>query len=95
MNLLDMDVKSMLIYSFIIIKIKKIGFFSTTFIGGEDDRDLKNLRLADIEIVCTLGVGGFGRVELVNTDFYIVRFEKSLYHRYKIQEIRRNIVLNK
>jgi hypothetical protein len=42
-------------------------YFSTTFISGEDERDLKNLRLADIEIVCTLGVGGFGRVELVNT----------------------------
>ncbi len=41
--------------------------FSTTFISGEDERDLKNLRLADIEIVCTLGVGGFGRVELVNS----------------------------
>jgi cGMP-dependent protein kinase len=47
------------------IKIKKSAFFSTTFISGEDERDLKNLRLADIEIVCTLGVGGFGRVELV------------------------------
>ncbi len=40
-------------------------YYSTTFISGEDERDLKNLRLADIEIVCTLGVGGFGRVELV------------------------------
>ncbi|CAF1362888.1 unnamed protein product [Adineta steineri] len=30
-----------------------------------DERDLKNLRLADIEIICTLGVGGFGRVELI------------------------------
>ncbi|CAF1086523.1 unnamed protein product [Rotaria sp. Silwood1] len=38
---------------------------TTTFIGGEDERDLQNLRLSDIEIVCTLGVGGFGRVELV------------------------------
>ncbi|CAF0735498.1 unnamed protein product [Adineta steineri] len=34
--------------------------------NGEDERDLKNLRLADIEIISTLGVGGFGRVELVN-----------------------------
>lgn len=40
-------------------------FSSTTFISGEDERDLKNLRLADIEILCTLGIGGFGRVELV------------------------------
>jgi hypothetical protein len=40
--------------------------FSTTFVSGEDDRDLANLRLADVEIVCTLGVGGFGRVELVS-----------------------------
>ena len=26
---------------------------------------MKNLRLVDIEIISTLGVGGFGRVELV------------------------------
>lgn len=39
---------------------------NTTFISGEDERDLKNLRLADVEIVCTLGVGGFGRAELVH-----------------------------
>ncbi|CAF1524292.1 unnamed protein product [Adineta ricciae] len=39
---------------------------NTTFISGEDERDLKNLRLADIEIISTLGVGGFGRVELAN-----------------------------
>jgi hypothetical protein len=32
----------------------------------DDERDLQSLRLADIEIVSTLGVGGFGRVELVN-----------------------------
>lgn len=31
-----------------------------------DERSLENLRLADIEIITTLGVGGFGRVELVN-----------------------------
>ncbi|CAF0957572.1 unnamed protein product [Adineta ricciae] len=31
----------------------------------DDERDLKNLRLVDIEIISTLGVGGFGRVELV------------------------------
>ncbi|CAF3062860.1 unnamed protein product [Rotaria socialis] len=37
----------------------------TTSTSGEDERDLKNLRLSDIEIVCTLGLGGFGRVELV------------------------------
>jgi len=45
-------------------------FPSTTFISGEDERDLKNLRLSDIEIVCTLGVGGFGRVELVKKKFH-------------------------
>ncbi|CAF1025239.1 unnamed protein product [Didymodactylos carnosus] len=38
---------------------------NTTFISGEDERDLKNLRLADLEILSTLGVGGFGRVEFV------------------------------
>jgi hypothetical protein len=51
----------------------KINFFSsTTFISGEDERDLKNLRLSDIEIVCTLGVGGFGRVELVKKKFHFL-----------------------
>lgn len=49
--------------------------FSTTFISGEDERDLKNLRLADIEIVCTLGVGGFGRVELVKEKNYFNNFK--------------------
>jgi hypothetical protein len=44
--------------------------FSTTFISGEDERDLQNLHLADIEIIVTLGVGGFGRVELVNNWFF-------------------------
>lgn len=62
-----MHVNSMLI-NWLILKIKKFFFCRTTFISGEDDRDLKNLRLADIEIICTLGVGGFGRVELVKKD---------------------------
>ena len=57
-----MHVKSKSIHSLIAMNINVC---STTFITGEDERDLKNLRLADIEIVCTLGVGGFGRVELV------------------------------
>jgi hypothetical protein len=64
MNPFDMHVKSMLIDLF--HHWKQNNFCcSTTFISGEDERDLVNLRLADIEIVSTLGVGGFGRVELV------------------------------
>ena len=31
----------------------------------DDQRDLQTLRLADMEIISTLGIGGFGRVELV------------------------------
>lgn len=52
---------------------------STTFIGGEDERDLKNLRLADIEIISTLGVGGFGRVELVRRLFARLPISEPLF----------------
>lgn len=54
---------------------KSISGFLATFLrissalslsSVEDQRDLQSLRLADIEIISTLGVGGFGRVELVN-----------------------------
>jgi len=65
MNPFDMHVKSMLIENY--DRFELFDFSSTTFISGEDDRDLPNLRLADVEIVCTLGVGGFGRAELVKS----------------------------
>ncbi len=48
-----------------ILCIIKIVFY-TIFISVGDELSLENLRLADIEIITTLGVGGFGRVELVN-----------------------------
>lgn len=71
-------------------------FSSTTFISGEDERDLKNLRLADTEIVCTLGVGGFGRVELVRDDWRRSSVTRSVrWTRWSIREIRRSTVWNK
>jgi hypothetical protein len=68
---------------------------STIFTSVDDERDLQSLRLADIEIICTLGVGGFGRVELViklNSFFFKCIFSSF---RFKTYEIRRSIVLNK
>ena len=59
----------------------------------DDERDLKNLRLADIEIISTLGVGGFGRVELV-----ILIYSSMIVYivftsiRFKIHAIRINTV---
>jgi len=56
-----------------------------------DERSLENLRLADIEIITTLGVGGFGRVELVNIFILFKRmfdFIDMLGERYtKFEEI--------
>jgi hypothetical protein len=69
---------------------------STSYISAEDERDLQNLRLIDIEIVSTLGVGGFGRVELVTSMIMMRSYTTlSVVSRFKIQEIQRNTVSNK
>ena len=33
---------------------------------GSIEEEFKNLTLEDIEVIATLGIGGFGRVELVS-----------------------------
>ena len=40
-------------------------------VGDKVDPEYQFIRLEDMEIVATLGMGGFGRVELVSSRFMI------------------------
>ena len=47
-------------------------------VSGED-KAYQSLKLSELERVGTLGMGGFGRVELVMTGFVVVIFGSVMY----------------
>jgi hypothetical protein len=57
-----MNLFSFLLEIFEVIRIGDISFF---FFSHRINEEFMNVKLSDLRILTTLGVGGFGRVELV------------------------------